>query len=105
MYPEKTKHYIKDLYIYIFILIENFNKRILFTFSVSYWGLSSTNALAGFVKLVGLPSEMRIILGCTQKAPILWIRSKIEYFTFFVSERLRCAIIFRCQYWAIQMLH
>lgn len=80
------------------VLIENLYKRILFTFSVSSRGLSSINALAGFVKLVGLPSEMKIILGYTQKAPILWMRSNIEYFTFPLRVRLMCAIINKFQF-------
>lgn len=70
----------------------------MFTFSVSSRGLSSTNALARFVKLVGRPSEMKIILGCTQKAPILWMRSNIEYFTFPLRVRLMCAIINKFQF-------
>lgn len=80
------------------LLIENLYKRILFTLSVSSRGLSSTNALARFVKLVGRPSEMKIILGCTQKAPILWMRSNIEYFTFPLRVRLMCAIINKFQF-------
>lgn len=80
------------------LLIENLYKRILFTFSVSSRGLSSTNALARFVKLVGRPSEMKIILGCTHKAPILWMRSNIEYFTFPIRVSLMCAIINKFQF-------